>query len=383
MAFNGCREQSNAVTSSSAKVSSTDSGNAIAKVSSRRSQKNHPQLLSEYKLFRGDLAKLEAVDNVIEYDVNTPLFSDYSFKHRVIRLPEGTSAKYEPNEAFDFPVGTIIAKTFYYPHDMTDASRGRRLIETRILRRDENGWIGLPYVWNEEQTDATLSLAGAAVEVQWVHHDGTSRTNTHLVPNLNDCKRCHQNEVMAPLGPTARNLNRDFEYTHGSENQLANWTRTGLLTGAEKQEDAPKLAVWDDPRTGTLDARARAWLDVNCAHCHNPKGPARNSGLHLNVDVTDRYQLGVFKTPVAAGKGTGGRSYGIVPGKPDESILLYRLETVEPGALMPEFGRNIAHPESIALIREWIESMRDPSVEQLSSTVPSLRHHVRACRTVY
>ncbi len=380
VALNGCREQSNAVTSNSAKLSSSDGDNAIAKVSSRRSQKNHPQLLSEYKLFRGELAKLEKVEGVIEYDLNTPLFSDYSFKNRVIRLPDGTSAKYDPKEAFDFPVGTIISKTFYYPHDMTDASRGRRLIETRILRRDENGWIGLPYVWNDEQTDAALSLAGAAVEVQWVHHDGTSRTNTHLVPNLNDCKRCHQNEIMAPLGPTARNLNRNFEYPHGSENQLANWTRTGFLTGVKKQEDAPMLPVWDDPRTGTLDARARAWLEVNCAHCHNPKGPARNSGLHLNVDVTDRYQLGVFKTPVAAGKGTGGRNYGIVPGKPDESILLYRLETVEPGALMPEFGRTIAHLESIALIREWIKSMREPGLEQLSSTVPDQRHHVSETR---
>ena len=361
IALNGCREKPNVTSSNSVYSSPSHDSSPIATVSRPRSQKKHPKLLSEYKLFRGELSKLEAVDGVIEYDVNTALFSDYSLKKRVIRIPEGASANYQSFEAFDFPVGTVISKTFYYVDDMTQATSQRRLIETRILRRAEDGWIGLPYVWNDEQTDATLSLAGAAVEVRWVHHDGTSRINTHLVPNLNDCMRCHQNESMAPLGPKARNLNREFEYAHGTENQLAYWTRTGLLSGAPQPEDAPKLAVWDDPQSGTLDARARAWLDVNCAHCHNAKGPARNSGLHLNVDVTDRYQLGVFKSPVAAGKGTGGRSYGIVPGKPDESILLYRLQTIEPGALMPEFGRTMVHPESIALIRDWIESMHENS----------------------
>ena len=357
----GCHEKAKVSDTVSLSESTVSVPNQpVELVSNRRRTipNKYPQLLSEYQLYRGELADLEPAEGVIVYDVNTPLFSDYSAKQRVIRMPEGTSAQYAAFEAFDFPVGTEIAKTFYYDHDMNDSARGRRLIETRILKRTDTGWIGLPYVWNAEQTDATLSLAGEAVEVKWIHRDGVSRSNTHIVPNLNDCKRCHQNEIMAPLGPKARYLNRDFEYEHGTENQLANWTRTGLLVGAPEPSDAPKLAVWDDPETGSLDDRARAWLEVNCAHCHNPIGPARTSGLHLNVDVTDLYQLGVFKTPVAAGKGTGGRSYGIVPGKPDESILLYRLETCLAGALMPEFGRTIVHNESIALIRDWIENMR-------------------------
>ena len=359
LALSGCHKKSQVdAPTNLPETTATVPSQPTEQVSNRRRPIKYTQLLSEYKLYRGELAELEPADGVIEYDVNTPLFSDYSAKHRVIRMPEGTSAKYEAFEAFDFPIGTIISKTFYYAHDMNDAAQGRRLIETRILKRADTGWIGLPYVWNEEQTDATLALAGEAVEVKWIHRDGASRSNIHIVPNLNDCKRCHQNEIMAPLGPKARNLNRDFEYEHGDENQLAYWARTGLLSGAPQPSDAPKLAVWDDPGSGSLDERARAWLEVNCAHCHNPIGPARTSGLHLNVDVTDPYQLGVFKTPVAAGKGTGGRNYGIVPGKPDESILLYRLETVQAGALMPEFGRTVVHDESIALIRDWIENMR-------------------------
>lgn len=358
MPLSGCRQQPAVhVADNHSESKASGESQPVAQVTNKRSSNKYPQHLSDYKLYRGELAKLEPSEGVFEYDLNTPLFSDYSGKQRVLRLPEGTSAKYHSIEVFDFPVGTVISKTFYYAQDMTDSKRGRRLIETRILKRTEDGWIGLPYVWNDEQTEATLSLAGAAVDVEWIDEDGAVRNNTHFVPNLNDCKRCHQNEIMAPLGPTASNLNRDFEYEHGTENQLAFWTRMGHLSDSPKPEDAPRLAVWNDPKTGTLDERARAWLEVNCAHCHNPKGPARNSGLHLNVDVTDRYQLGVLKTPIAAGKGTGGRNYGIVPGKPDESIMLYRLETIQPGALMPEFGRTLVHLESVALIREWIEKM--------------------------
>lgn len=361
----GCRQPTEPVVIAHIEhVTATEGNQPVTQVATRRNQLKFPQQLSEYKLFQGRIENLVPAKGVVEYDVNTPLFSDYSSKQRLIKMPEGTSANYEETRTLDFPIGTVIAKTFYYPIDLVDPSKGRRLIETRILKRTDEGWTGLPYVWNSDQTDAELSLTGASVEVQWLHTDGTPRSNTHAVPNMNDCKRCHLNETMEPLGPTARNLNRDMQYEHGTENQLTNWTRTGKLVHAPEPDDAPRLAVWDAPSTGTLDQRARAWLEVNCSHCHNPKGPARNSGLHLAADVTDMYHLGVFKTPVAAGKGTGGRSYGIVPGKPDESILLYRLETKDAGALMPEFGRSLVHEEAVSLIREWIESMPTIDAEQ-------------------
>ena len=169
----GCHEKAKVSDTVSLSESTVSVPNQpVELVSNRRRTipNKYPQLLSEYQLYRGELADLEPAEGVIVYDVNTPLFSDYSAKHRVIRMPEGTSAQYAAFEAFDFPVGTEIAKTFYYDHDMNDSARGRRLIETRILKRTDTGWIGLPYVWNAEQTDATLSLAGEAVEVKWIHN---------------------------------------------------------------------------------------------------------------------------------------------------------------------------------------------------------------------
>ena len=106
--------------------------------------------------------------------------------------------------------------------------QGRRLIETRILKHDADGWVGLPYIWNAEQTDATLDVAGDTVDVSWIHTDGRTRTDNYIIPNANQCKGCHKaGETMTPIGPKARHLNRDFAYQDGTENQLTHWSRSG------------------------------------------------------------------------------------------------------------------------------------------------------------
>ncbi len=317
-----------------------------------------PEKLSEYGLFVGNGASQEPVEGVIPYDLNSPLFSDYTAKYRFVRVPPGTQARYSANDVFDFPVGTVIAKTFAYPKDARNPDQGRRLLETRILKHEPEGWVGLPYVWNDAQTEATLEVAGGTLDTHWIHTDGTERTNNYIIPNANQCKGCHkQGESMAPIGPKARNLNRDFAYATGSENQLARWTRSQILSGAPAPADAPRMAVWDDESTGTLDARARAWLEMNCAHCHNPAGPARNSGLDLVASQANPTAAGIMKTPVAAGRGTGGLQYDIVPGQPDKSILVFRIGSTDPGIMMPELGKRLVHDEGVKLIREWISAM--------------------------
>jgi len=316
------------------------------------------QKLSEYGLFAGDGTTQEPAEGVIPYDLSSPLFTDYADKFRFVKMPAGTSAKYSADREFDFPVGTVIAKTFAYPADARDPKSPRRLLETRILKREKDGWVGLPYIWNKEQTDALLEVAGDTFDVQWIDTHGAERTNNYIVPNANQCKGCHkQGDDLVPLGPKARHLNRDFAYAHGSENQLAYWARTKALTGSPDPKEAPRLAVWNDPSTGTLDERARAWLEINCAHCHNPQGPARNSGLDLLAATVAPTQYGIYKTPVAAGRGSGGREYDIVPGDPERSILVFRMGSVDAGIMMPELGKRLVHEEGLALVREWIAAM--------------------------
>ena len=365
----GCNRDSNSQTTQQQAKSDTGLTSVSNEAASRTSRlSQYRSKLSDYGLFQEPMGKLQPAEGVIEYQLNTPLFTDYAQKQRLIKLPAGTAIDYTPHGPLDFPVGTIIAKTFYYAHDLQpDQIEGqgqRQLIETRILenRGGEVGWVGIPYVWNEDQTDAELAIAGDAIDVSWIHTDGTVRKNVHAVPNLNDCKRCHTNLVMEPVGPKANNLNlrldgRNKNLTRAAPvNQLVAWQDMGWLRGLPDLDSVPRLVKWDDPSESIHD-RARAYLDVNCAHCHNEQGPARNSGLHLNVEEQQAYRLGKFKTPVAAGKGTGGRMYGIVPGKPDESIMEYRMRTTKPGEIMPEFGKSLVHEEGLALIREWIEQM--------------------------
>ena len=315
--------------------------------------------LSEYNFFK-DAAKQIPNEGVVPYDLNSPLFSDYSTKYRFIYVPPGTQVKYDETEFFDFPVGSAILKTFSFMNDLRDPSKGERIIETRVLlKKDDGEWVGLPYRWKDDMSDAYLAVVGGRATVEWTHLDGEVRMIKYIIPNMNQCKQCHENDkVIQPIGPKARHLNKDFAYDGSVENQLKHWKNAGLLTGLPKDEASiPQNAVWDNPETGTLNERARAYLDINCAHCHNPKGPAYTSGLDLSIHQESAVRVGVMKPPVAAGRGAGGLDYSIVPGDPDKSILVYRIESLDPGAMMPQLPRQVVHDEGVALIREWITKM--------------------------
>ncbi len=316
-----------------------------------------PPLLSKWGIYEKKDGKLVPAADLIEYELNTPLFSDYTTKHRYVRLPKGAQVDWHETESLEFPVGTLIAKTFAYPDATDDQTPGERIVETRVEFREASGWYGYSYVWNADESDAKLNLGGGEIDVAWTSADGKQHTNNYQIPNANQCLSCHaSNNKYIPLGTTARNLNR-AGVGKDTQNQLTSWAERGVLKDCPSPDKRPALANYEDPHSGSLDARARAWLEVNCAHCHNPTGSGRTSGLDLRSVQTDRGKFGVFKSPVAAGKGSGGRSYDIVPGKPDESILMYRLETQEPGSKMPSLARNLIHEESNELIREWILTM--------------------------
>ncbi|MRW91715.1 hypothetical protein GJ699_17110 [Duganella sp. FT80W] len=337
----------------------------------------NPAKLSDWHLMAASGGQLNLNQGVVPYDLNTALFTDYAHKLRTIWMPKGQSATYNADAAFDFPVGTIISKTFYYPKagdgkavlanysnegQQLDLSR-MRLIETRLLVRRASGWIALPYVWNAEQTDAVLARTGEQIPLDVRHEDNSSNKITYVVPNVNQCASCHVADLKThqfqPIGLKARHLNRSYTYDGASANQLDYLARIGYLSGlpADGSAAAPRNANWHDTAQ-PLEARARAYLDINCAHCHNDKGAANTTALHLNMGAPADLHLGLCKPPVAAGAGTGGRSHDIAPGQPDDSIMLYRLNSAEPGIMMPELGRSSVHREGVALIREWIAAMK-------------------------
>jgi len=163
---------------------------------------------------------------------------------------------------------------------------------------------------------------------------------------------------MIPIGLAARHLNRSYNYPTGAQNQLIYWQDNGMLEGLPQLEKVQANAVWNLPGSGTLDDRARAWLDINCGHCHSSGGSGSTSGLLLDIYQEDPVRLGINKTPVAAGRGSGTLQSDIVPGHPNESILIFRMESNDLGVRMPEIGRTIPDEEAIALIKDWIREMK-------------------------
>jgi len=339
----------------------------------------YPTLLSEWQLLTHEIAeegrKLRRASDTLVYSINTPLFADYTSKLRTISLPQGTQATYSEHAVLNFPVGTVISKTFYYDtrdvplsesasnrpalfsQDVTKSldTATTRLLETRLLVHTDKGWQALPYIWNDAQTDAVLSLTGAIKSIG---------DNIYVVPSKDECASCHalgRDKMLHPIGPKARHLHsaRDTEEPQNTSSLQALVDR-GWLAMPVAMDSIKSNANWQNGVSlerfsdTELEHRARSYLDANCGHCHNPEGSADTSHLYLDYANHSARAMGECKPPIAAGRGTGGNLYSIVPGDPEHSIISYRMSSTNPGRMMPEIGRTRVHTEGVALIDEWI-----------------------------
>lgn len=338
-----------------------------------------PDRLSDWGVVFAAGGTLQANAGVVPYVLNTPLYSDYALKQRTVWMPPGTAAAYRGDGPFRFPVGTILSKTFYYEKAPASAEAGLQavladreflppagrvpladyvLVETRLLVRYEDGWRAFPYVWNAAQDDAALALAG---DVRRIAGQGAAggMNFTYVVPDANQCAGCHvtnhASKALEPIGLKAWQLNRSTDAVAGRATQLEAWAAAGRLSGLPA--DPPRGADWFRPGEETTEALARAYLDANCAHCHNEAGAADTSALDLALGRPLDRRFGICKPPVAVGRGSGDRPYDIYPGRPESSILLYRMQETDPAIAMPELGRSTVHAEAVALLTRWIESL--------------------------
>lgn len=318
--------------------------------------------LSAYGFFQGNYADLDPDGHLLPYQPASSLFTDYAHKSRYVWMPTdsvATMAKDGVYDEIDFPDGAILIKNFFYPEDFRNPEGARRIVETRLMVKQSGIWEAYPYIWNDSQTDADYKVTGAEIEVSWVDEVGEDRIIQYIVPNKNQCKSCHnRNEQLVPIGVQIKHLNHDILYKDTEVNQLIRWEEHGFL-GSTAGMDAITSVIDYQDEANSIDLRAKAYLDINCGHCHQAAGPASTSGLFLTYEETDPMKLGVFKTPVAAGFGAGTLKYDVVPGKPEESILVHRMSTTEVGAAMPEIGRVTVHREGVELVRQWIQEMAD------------------------
>lgn len=290
--------------------------------------------LSELKLFEGSLSDLKLNATVHEYSLSTQLFTDYSQKLRSISLPRGTQMLYNGDGLPLFPDNTILTKTFFYLFDERVPSLGKKIIETRILIKTNGVWTAGNYVWNDSQTEAYLDGGAHAVPISWIDMDGNNRNINYLVPPNSLCFQCHDyyNNPM-PVGPKLRSLN----FEHNGQNQIQYFIDKGLLQGVPAVSQITALPDWTDTNH-SLDERSRAYLDMNCAHCHQPGGS-------YNLSYGDKFDLR-YETSFAESK-----IY-------EERVAIQdRMNTQISNYFMPLIGTTVIHTEGVALIDAYIESL--------------------------
>lgn len=318
--------------------------------------------LSDYNLF--DAAGAPRTPGQV-FEPSVMLFSDYTLKYRVVFIPPGEQALFDAEEAFDFPVGSVISKTFSLP-TTTDGDLPARALETRLMIRREQGWKGLPYVWDEDGREARLRIAGALLPQQ-ILRDVVQVDFTYQVPDANQCLTCHRrgDQGMQPIGVRARYLNHDIDHQGSAVNQLRLWADQGLL----REVPASLAGLFSVPAADapgvTLAEQARGYLDINCSHCHREGGFAGISGLRLGFEqdpTTASY--GVCKQPPGYDGGAENLAYDIVPGDAQASILRYRMTQLTARDMMPPVGRKLVHDEGVALISAWIDSLPPQSCDR-------------------
>lgn len=314
--------------------------------------------LSGYCFFEGEMKNLIPSARAVPFDVAAPLWSDHAEKQRLLVLPEGQKIQFHEGEDWQYPTGTILVKTFSFRDDFRDPASPRRTLETRLLILEADGaWSGHVYRWNDEQTEATLTKVGDRVDVRYIDEEGESYAEEYIVPNTNQCKSCHERDDRQTfLGPFTHQMNRPVEVNGETRNQLELFAEKGLFDG--ELPPVETLPAFPDPfGDGPLAERARGYLHANCSHCHRPGGGGGNSGLVLLAWEDNPATFGACKKPAAAGGGTGGFNYDIVPGSPEESIMIFRMTSTDPDIKMPELPNRVPDKKGVALVAEWITSL--------------------------
>lgn len=290
-----------------------------------------PELLSAYELYDGPMAELVPAADAVEYDLASPLFTDYSYKQRLLKLPPGESMAIVDDRSSDFPEGTVVAKTFYYPVDFGDDSLGWEVIETRLLVMREGEWNVATYVWNEDQTDARLLLEGEVTSATWTTESGSDRATDYEIPSEVACVTCHQHEdEVDVIGLRPRNLNIEVMRDGAMVNQLEYLQSRSILTG--DIDSVATIAAYEDD-ANDLETRARAYLDANCAHCHSPGAWERA----VRQDFDFRFETSLQDT-------------GILGERRDLEEALLDGE-------MPYIGTTVPHDEGIDLVLDYLDTL--------------------------
>lgn len=228
------------------------------------------------------------------FEPRYPLWSDGAAKQRWIALPAGTAVDASRPDAWRFPAGTRLWKTF-----IVDG----RPVETRHLVVQADGSLeAATYVWRDGEArrapdrGAVLTLPGG---------------RRYELPSVGDCMACHAGARSPVLGFAALQLGP----------AVPALVREGVITHAPAAWQAQPP---DFSSVSAAEQAARGYLHGNCGHCHFDGG----------VPVPLRLALDVGQPPAPV----------------DGAAVLRRAGTRNPYLQMPPLGTREIDAQGLAAL---------------------------------
>jgi uncharacterized repeat protein (TIGR03806 family) len=310
--------------------------------------------LSQYKFFEGEMKNQIPSVGVLPYKPISELFTDYALKKRFVWMPKGVKASYEADgELLNFPTGAVLIKNFYYNN--VQPGNVTRIIETRVMIKKESGWIFAEYVWNDQQTEATLQMDGSFTPISWIDAAGATQSTSYRIPSDVECLICHKTVTNAvPIGTKPQNLNADYPFAEGTKNQLAKWIEKGYLNASIPSEIETVVDYKDVSKS--LDLRVRSYVDINCAHCHKTDSHCDYRPMRFAFSESHIPQnMGICVPPDQIINST--LTTIVSPSNIERSMMHFRMNTTSEEVRMPIVGRTMIHQEGVELIEQWINSL--------------------------
>jgi len=310
--------------------------------------------LSDYRFFAGELKNQQAVAGVYTYEPISSLFTDYALKKRFIWMPSGVKATYEGDaNNLEFPTGTILVKNFYYDHiqpgDVT------KILETRIMIKQQGGWVFAEYLWNDAQTEAFLDMNGSYKSISW-NQNGTNMSTNYRIPSQTECMVCHKiNDQPIPIGVKPQSMNKSYPYADGEMNQLQKMVEMGFLDASIPSSITSVVDYMDESQS--LDLRLRSYLDINCAHCHSANKHCDYRPIRLAFSETEvKENMGLCVEPGEILDPA--MNFILAPNNVQRSLMHFRLNSNNEAVRMPLLGKSLVHQEGVALLEDWINSIQ-------------------------
>ncbi len=327
-----------------------------------------PKKLSDTGLF-GSVKGHKLADGVISYSINAEPWMDGATAERFVAIPgKGKLGLHESSnvqigyikDTWRFPTDSVLGKTISLEME-TGNSGSRRRIETQIFHFDKDTWRAYTYIWNDEQSDAVIAPQEGENETFRItdpNSPGGRRQQSWRFASRNECLLCHSTRGGSIYGFNPAQMNRLHDYGSVADNQLRTLAHIGLF---EHEPDMEKVMPSPLDESVDLEKRARAYLHVNCAHCHR-RGGGGTAAIELPYEFTlERTHL-LDARPTQGTFGIHGAQV-LAPGDPFRSVLYYRMAKLGRGR-MPYFGSTMVDERGLKLMHDWISQLTEKTANE-------------------